>query len=214
MHHMPSEEPFVHGETLWGALEAAALPRIIAPDKLVMNGRVNMERFAGHDMVGDTTMNIGFAGEMYANFGDWGGVLGCGCYALMLGLFFRWAAVLAQKSPFWWAIAVYCGHWGFKAETDVGGVLNYVVKSVVLVFVVTLLMPAMRNELLGKSPKTRRSLDDSQGSRRRIRGRKSGFGESRSALPARPASEPIPVAAPMDHPGIGTISSQIKNADA
>jgi hypothetical protein len=33
-------------------------------------------------------MNLGFAGEMYANFGLWGGVLGCGVYSLVLGLFF------------------------------------------------------------------------------------------------------------------------------
>jgi hypothetical protein len=208
IHHVPAEEPFARGETIWGALRAAALPRVLDPDKLIVNGRVNMERFAGHDMVGDTTMNIGFAGEMYANFGLWGGVLGCGCYALVLGLFFRWAAVLAQKSPFWWAIAVYCGHWAFKAETDIGGVLNYVVKSVVLVFCVSLLMPAMRNELLGKWSKATSANADSQSSRRRIRGRRSGFSAP------RPMLEPIPATAPSDQHGITTISGQIKNADA
>ncbi|HEY3854631.1 MAG TPA: hypothetical protein VGO67_09580 [Verrucomicrobiae bacterium] len=208
MHHMPSEEPFARGETIWGALRAAALPRFLAPDKLVVNGRVNMERFAGHDMVGDTTMNIGFGGEMYANFGLWGGVIGCGCYALVLGLFFRWAAVLAQKSPFWWAIAVFCGHWAFKAETDIGGVLNYVVKSVILVFFVTLLMPALRNELLGKSTEAGRSTDDPRGSRRQIRGRKSGF---RSP---HPDMEPVPATVPMEQHRISPIPNQIKNADA
>ena len=183
MHHVPSEEPYARGETLWGALRAAALPRVLDPDKLIVNGRVNMERFAGHDMVGDTTMNIGFAGEMYANFGLWGGVIGCGCYALMLGLFFRWAAVLAQKSPFWWAIAVYCGHWGFKAETDIGGVLNYVVKSVVLIFAVTLLMPSLRAELIGHWTKSRNQENDVKSGRSRSRRKRSAFRDSRRDIP-------------------------------
>jgi len=200
MHHVPSEEPYARGETLWAALYATVLPRVLAPDKLVINGRVNMDRFAGHVMTGDTTMNVGFAGEMYANFGRWGGTFGCGLYALVLGLFFRWAAVLAQKSAFWWAIAVYCGHWAFKAETDIGGVLNYVVKAAALVFVVTVCMPSLRAELIGK--------------RSRIRGRKPVLRGEQHAAPVRSPTEPVPPAPPIVEGGLETADSPIENTDA
>ncbi len=214
MHHVPSEEPFARGETLWGALYATLLPRVIAPDKLVMNGRINMDRFAGHVMTGDTTMNIGFAGEMYANFGHWGGIIGCGCYALLLGLFFRWAAVLAQKSPFWWAIAVYCGHWAFKAETDIGGVLNYVVKSAALVFVVTCLMPSLRAELLGRKTKTRGGTPEFNGQGPAVRSRRKYFTDARHASPVPSAVEAITLTRPIAQARLDAASGPIQNADA
>jgi hypothetical protein len=200
MHHVPSEEPYARGQTLWAALQASLLPRVLAPDKLIVNGRVNMERFAGHAMMGDTSMNIGFAGEMYANFGLWGGVAGCGFYALILGLFFRWAAVLAQRSPFWWAIGVYCGHWAFKAETDIGGVMNYVVKAAFLAFVVTLCMPALRAELLGNELK--------------IRNRKSRFGSARRDLPIGSPFEAVPLASSAAKNRIDTADDPIEHTDA
>jgi hypothetical protein len=214
MHHVPAEEPYARGETLWWALRATLLPRVFAPDKLIVNGRVNMERFAGHAMTGDTSMNLGFAGEMYANFGQWGGVAGCGVYALVLGLFFRWAAVLAQRSPFWWAIAVYCGHWAFKAETDVGGVLNYVVKGAIVAFVVTLFLPHLRAELLGRGSKIGGRTAEYTGRRARTRSRRSERSAARAALPVHSPVEPIPLTPPMAQGGIGTANSAIENTDA
>jgi len=90
---------------------------------------------------------------MYANFGYWGGIAGCGIYALVLGLLCRWIAIRARSSPFWWAIAAYAGHWALKAESDVGSVLNYVTKASLIVFAVTLCLPALRAELRGESRK-------------------------------------------------------------
>jgi hypothetical protein len=199
MHHVPSEEPYARGETLWAAVYATLLPRILAPDKLIVNGRVNMERFAGHAMTGGTSMNLGFAGEMYANFGRLGGIIGCGVYALVLGLFFRWAAVLSQRSPFWWAIGVYCGHWAFKAETDIGGVMNYVVKAAFLAFVVTLCMPALRAELMGNGLK--------------IRNRKSRLESARPDLPVGSPFEPVRLASSAAKSGIDTADDPIEHTD-
>ena len=115
-----------------------------------------MQRFADYTPFEDTSMNLGFAGEMYANFGYSGGIVGCGIYALILGLLFRWVTVRAQTSPLWWAIAAYVGHWALKAETDIGAVLNYLVKAAVVVFVVVMCLPALRAELAGRALPTRR----------------------------------------------------------
>jgi len=150
LQHVPDEQPFAHGETVISAFKAALLPRVFAPNKAIAGGRLLMERFAGYTPFEDTSMNIGFAGEMYANFGYWGGIAGCGIYALILGLLFRWVALRAQTSPLWWAIAAYVGHWALKAETDIGTVLNYLVKATVVAFVVVMFLPALRAELTGR----------------------------------------------------------------
>lgn len=148
--HVPAAEPYAHGETIYRALQASFLPRVLAPNKLKAGGKENMERFAGHPLGEGTSMNIGFAGEMYANFGFWGGLVGCGIYSLILGLLFRWVSVRAQTSALWWAIAAYAGHWALKAETDVGSVLNYVVKASVIMVLMVFFLPALRAELKGQ----------------------------------------------------------------
>jgi len=123
----------------------------------------------------ETSMNLGFAGEMYANFGYRGGIVGCGIYGLILGLLFRWIAIRARTSPLWWAIAAYAGHWALKAETDIGSVMNYVTKGGIVIFAVTLVLPALRAELRGGSGKQKAESrngrrDDGPSPRRR------GFG--------------------------------------
>ncbi len=150
LQRVPESVPFAGGETIYRAVEASFLPRVLAPNKLLAGGRENMERFAGRTLTEGTSMNLGFAGEMYANFGYWGGIIGSGIYTLVLGLCCRWIAICARTSPLWWALAAYAGHWALKAESNVGSVLNYVTKASVVVFVVTLCLPALKAELQGR----------------------------------------------------------------
>jgi hypothetical protein len=162
LQRVPHSEPFARGETIFRALEASFLPRVLAPNKLQAGGRENMERFAGRTLTEETSMNLGFAGEMYANFGYRGGIIGCGIYALVLGLLCRWIATRAWTSPLWWAIAAYAGHWALKAETDVGSVMNYVTKASLIVFAVTLCLPAFRAELRGQRSEGRGQRSDAR----------------------------------------------------
>ena len=175
MRQVPATEPYARGETLWRGLEACLLPRFLAPNKLISGGRLYMERFAGHTLQEGTSMNLGFAGEMYANFGLWGGVAGCAGYAFLVGLLFRLVAVRARVTPLWWAIAVYAGHTAFKAEDDIGTVFNYVVKSAAVAAVLITFLPALHDELTGRKPLDRMSL-------RRIR--------KHSVKPAKAAAVP------------------------
>ncbi len=156
LNHVPAREPYAFGETLISAFEASLLPRVLAPNKQFAGGKVFMERFAGYTPAENTSMNLGFAGEMYANFGFGGGILGCGLYALALGLAFRWLALRARTSPLWWAILVYVGHWALKAESDIGAVLNYIVKAAIVACVAVMCLPAVRAELAGRSMATSR----------------------------------------------------------
>jgi len=157
LRHVPAEEPYARGSTVISAFESSLLPRVLAPEKQMAGGQAFMERFAGYTLIEGTSMNLGFAGEMYANFGYWGGIVGCGLYALVMALGFRWLALRARSSPLWWAILAYVGHWALKAETDIGAVLNYIVKAAIVVYVISMCLPAFHAELTGRSVATRRS---------------------------------------------------------
>lgn len=168
MEHVPGSEPFAGGETLREAVIATLLPRFLLPGKVVAGGRANMERFTGIDLGETASMNLGFAGEMYANFGFWGGVIGSGIYSLLFALVFRWIFMRASTSPLWWAVMPYIGFLAFKAEDGIAEVVNWTFKASIMMVAICWAFPAFRRELFPagasiRSKKSRRG--DSAGMR-------------------------------------------------
>ncbi len=88
----------------------SSLCQVSSPDKYVAGGREEFERYTGHELF-DSSMGLGYAGDMYANFGHWGGLTGVGLYALLLGFGYRWIYLRALRYPLWWAWAPYVGSW-------------------------------------------------------------------------------------------------------
>ena len=147
MFFVPSVEPYAMGETLQEAVKAAAVPRFLAPDKLKAGGHELMARYAGMELNESTSMNLGYAGEMYANFGLVGGVLGCACYALLAALAFRKMAKYAVTHPMWWSVIPFVFFPIVKAEDDIAFVLNWAIKGAVVLGAVVVLLPNLRRSL-------------------------------------------------------------------
>ncbi|MFA5190451.1 MAG: hypothetical protein WC740_06995 [Verrucomicrobiia bacterium] len=146
MLHVPAVEPFAEGETIITAFSDAFLPRFLVDKKYVAGGKEFMRRFAGIE-IGEVSMNLGYAGEMYANFGSHGGIVGVGIYGLLLGLVFRWICRRAMSRPLWWAFAAYILVLGIKAEEGIEDVLNWITKAAVISVAVIYICPALRAAL-------------------------------------------------------------------
>lgn len=150
MEHVPVNEPYAHGETVMTAAYAAFLPRIFAPNKYVAGGQSYMLRFAGIRLNEGTSMNIGLAGEYYANFGSKGAIISAFIHGLFLGLVFRGIGRLAQRNQVFWAFAPFILFWAFKSEEGLGEMLNWISKSSIVMAGVIFLVPAFRNAALNK----------------------------------------------------------------
>lgn len=72
---VPSHEPFARGEELYKILEAAFLPRIIAPDKLKAGDNSLVYKYTGLIIRRGTSMSISALGDFYVNFGTFGGCI-------------------------------------------------------------------------------------------------------------------------------------------
>jgi hypothetical protein len=143
---VPDREPYAMGETLRSALMASLLPRIVDPQKVRAGGRENMARYAGMYLDDKTSMNLGYAGEMYANFGR-GGVLACGAYAFVFGILFRFVARRAFALPMWWSIVPFLFFAVLKAEDGIAEILNWTSKSGIILLGVILVFPNLRRTL-------------------------------------------------------------------
>ena len=132
--NVPAMEPYAEGETVEDAVVAALLPRFLAPNKKVAGGQANFRRFTGLPIADTTSMGISMAGEGYANFGRYGGILFMFGWGVFVGWFWRsmmrWShfyPTLLIWSPILFLQVV-------KAETEFAVVLNFLLKASVLLF--------------------------------------------------------------------------------
>ncbi|HVF70744.1 MAG TPA: hypothetical protein VM940_03960 [Chthoniobacterales bacterium] len=147
---VPDREPYAMGETLTQAVKASLLPRFADPEKAVAGGRDNMARYAGVVLDEKTSMNLGYAGEMYANFG-YGGILGSGIYVVVFGLLFRFVTRRAFANPMWWSTVPFLFFAVLKAEDGIAEILNWTSKSAFVIIGVLVVFPHFRRALFRRS---------------------------------------------------------------
>ncbi len=146
----PVHEPYAEGRTIINNVVGSLLPRFLNPRKGEVGGRKDYQRYTGLELVPGTSMALGYAGEMYINFGPRWGLLGMGFYGLLIGMGFHWFYMRALRHPLWWAWASYFACIVIKAESSVGYMTNWVLKAAVVMIGVVWLCPNMK-QVLGKT---------------------------------------------------------------
>jgi len=141
MYWVPVQEPYADGETLVNAFRAALIPRVIDPGKYEAGGGIYFERFTGFTLH-DTSMNLSVAGEMYANFGPIGAMVGCFFFGFGLGYIYRLFARSSEHSILWWAWAPYVMLYAMMAENGIGEGVNQIAKSFLIMIAAVTLIPA------------------------------------------------------------------------
>lgn len=73
MKNVPANEPYAKGEELYKILEAAFLPRILAPNKLQAGDNQLFTKYSGIQLRQFTSMSLSSLGDAYINFGPFFG---------------------------------------------------------------------------------------------------------------------------------------------
>ncbi len=155
MNVVPRKVPYAEGETIKDAVMFTLLPRVLFPNKPEGASRTLFARFTGLQLNPSTSMGLSIIGEMYANFGDWGGVLGTFAFGSLVGLAYARFAMLARKSAHWWAAAPVVLLAAIEPAWNLEDISNYIVKSALVLFLVASAVPVLR-ELLALKPIWRR----------------------------------------------------------
>ncbi len=140
MSNVPAIIPFAHGETIWQAIEAIAIPRFLWPEKPTAGGKANLERFLNIKDI-SYSMNLGPIGEGYVNFGVIGGII----FIFLYGLFFRWIfnnllkVILKAPTLIFWIPLMF--FYAISVETDMLITINSLVKTIVFVYLLWKVYP-------------------------------------------------------------------------
>ncbi len=91
--HVPAREPYSEGGELYKILEAAFLPRVLAPNKLKAGDNSLVYKYSGIILRKHTSMSLSSMGDAYINFGAFGGSI----FMFLLGLMFNIVLIGFQR---------------------------------------------------------------------------------------------------------------------
>jgi len=136
MNNVPEKENYANGTELIQILEAAILPRVVAPNKLNAGDRIFFMKWAGFPIAAGTSMGLSSMGDGYVNFGKFGGML----FMFFLGLLFSFVISIFYKHSFEYPILylfpTLVFYYPMRADCELQTILGHLVKSCFLIFVV------------------------------------------------------------------------------
>jgi hypothetical protein len=86
--HVPRVVPFENGKAILEDILSAIMPRVLMPNKRVVNDHERFNYYTGYNLNEKTSMTIGVLGDFYINFGFSGSII----MLFLLGLFLSFIA--------------------------------------------------------------------------------------------------------------------------
>jgi hypothetical protein len=135
MNHIPSKIPHENGAELMVILEAAILPRILAPNKLNAGDREIFMKYSGMRIARGTSMGLSSVGDAYINFGSIGGSF----FMLFYGMFFseilKAFYQFGKTFPALILLTSLVFYYPIRPDCELQTILGHVIKSCFLIFV-------------------------------------------------------------------------------
>ncbi len=134
MYTVPATVPFADGEELRRILEAAFLPRILAPDKLNAGDRTLFTKYSGMRLQRQTSMGLSSPGDAYVNFGVWGGCIFMFCLGLLFSEVLNGFYKYSKYYPFLLLFTPLIFYYPIRPDCELQTSLGHLVKGCMLVF--------------------------------------------------------------------------------
>ena len=132
---VPDKEPYANGKELMQLLEAAILPRIIAPNKLKAGDREILYKYSRVRVATGTSMALSSVGDAYVNFGAWGGWV----FMFVMGLVYSFILSKFQKySKDYPALILFTAlsfYYPIRPDCELQTIWGHLVKSLFVIFV-------------------------------------------------------------------------------
>ncbi len=113
-------------------LEAALLPRILAPDKLASGDKKIFNTFSGHQINKNTSMGLGVFADGYIAYGYWGVMLFTFGLGLLFSLTFRIIESWAKLSEFYVLMVLPILNYAVRPDCELQTTINHMVKGLIV----------------------------------------------------------------------------------
>lgn len=135
MRTVPAKVPYAEGDELLQILEAAFLPRFLAPDKLTAGNQAIFKKYTGMPLSKGTSMGLSSVGDAYINFGIIGGCI----FMFLFGIFFNEVLkMFYRQSKMFPVLLLFIPlvfYYPIRPDCELQTILGHLVKSCFLIFV-------------------------------------------------------------------------------
>lgn len=136
MKHVPANQPFANGEQLLKILEAAIMPRILAPNKLNAGDREFFIKYSGMPIAKGTSMGLSSVGDAYINFGIFGGAI----FMFLYGMFFSEVLKQFHRLSYYYPVLILLTalvfYYPIRPDCETQTILGHLIKACFLIFVI------------------------------------------------------------------------------
>jgi hypothetical protein len=139
MHTVPDKVPFANGSELMELLEAAFLPRFLAPDKLKAGDRSIFKKYSGIPITPGTSMGLSSLGDAYINFGILGGAIFMFLLGFMYSEILRFFSIKQKIYPLIILFSPLVFYYPIRPDCELHTILGHLFKSIILIFTVFIL---------------------------------------------------------------------------
>ncbi len=133
--NVPARVPFSNGAELYQILEAAFLPRILAPNKLNAGDRTIFMKYSGMPIKRGTSMGLSSMGDGYINFGVVGGCIFMFCLAFLFSAVLNGFYKHSKNYPILLLFTPLVFYYPIRPDCELQTSLGHLVKSCFLIFV-------------------------------------------------------------------------------
>jgi hypothetical protein len=138
MQNVPATVPFADGEELLQILEAAFLPRILAPNKLNAGDRALFMKYSGMGLMKGTSMGLSSVGDAYINFGVFGGCIFMFCLGLLFNEVLNGFYKFSRYYPFLLLFTPLVFYYPIRPDCELQTGLGHLVKSCFLIYMIVI----------------------------------------------------------------------------
>lgn len=110
-------------------LEAAFLPRFLAPNKLMSGDKEIFNKYSGHTIANNTSMGLGLIADGYIAYGYWGVIIFCFFYGLLLSAIFKIVERWTLISPYFFLFVLTILSYAVRPDCELQTALTHMVKS-------------------------------------------------------------------------------------
>lgn len=136
MSNVPARIPYSYGEELMEILEAAFLPRVLAPDKLKAGDRFFFMKWSGMQIAAGTSMGLSPVGDGYINFGPWGGCVFMFVLALIYSFFLNGFHKYSRNYPALLLFTPMVFYYPIRPDCELQTAFGHLIKGTFLIYII------------------------------------------------------------------------------
>lgn len=136
MRNVPENLAFSNGAELFEIIEAAILPRIIAPHKLEAGDRDFFMKWSGMVISTNTSMGLSSVGDGYVNFGVIGGIIFMFFYGMLFSEILKLFAKYSKNYPLLILFTCLVFYYPIRPDCELQTILGHLFKSCFLLFII------------------------------------------------------------------------------